>query len=144
MPQKLSTNHFNFFPPMLTLADAQNTAQQASGAAFFVAGMTTFVILLSALVDQSILSLSIIWGFIGVALYGVIAFEIYHMSRIAAICGFILYITDRIYIWSVSDQGVGQTSIVILLIFKFINGVRGTFAYHHLKKMKQFMEQGTA
>jgi hypothetical protein len=70
-------------------------------------------------------------------LFAVIGFFIYRFSRVAAICGLILYVGERIIL--LVEQGAKMPSgltlyLMIVFTFAFINSIRGTFAYRRFLK----------
>lgn len=105
-------------------------------AAVIVAVITT-ILILAAIAMGGIAGLPALsaWSFIDVGIYVAIAIGIRRFSRIAAILGLIMYVADRVYLWTV--VGVQANAGIIFTIFltlAFIHGVRGTFAYHTLRK----------
>lgn len=64
-----------------------------------------------------------------------VAWGIYRMSRVAAVEGLLLYGAGRIVMW-IDDPSDTDSGLVVAswLIWSFINGVRGTFAYHRLRQ----------
>jgi hypothetical protein len=74
------------------------------------------------------------WAFVDAALFGVIAWGIYWMSRVAAIAGLGLYILEQVASVATTDSKHGFGAITIIIILAFVNSVRGTFAYHRLRK----------
>ncbi|MBD2328726.1 hypothetical protein [Alkalinema sp. FACHB-956] len=125
----------NFFPPIVTLGDAQAVAQQGTWAACFVMGMTTIVAIASMFGLLPATFPVNAWALIDAALFAGIAWGIYQMSRVAALAGLIIYCIERVYMQIALGPKVGAGIIVtMLLICAFINAVRGTFAYHRLKQ----------
>ncbi|MEM9216666.1 MAG: hypothetical protein AAGD25_20245 [Cyanobacteria bacterium P01_F01_bin.150] len=132
-PQSTTSNVW--LPATTTLADARKTAKQGYWASLLVAGATTAIILIGIWAGQPITGMDInLWAFIDVSIYVAIAIGIYRMSRIAAIAGLSLYVINQIYMLTVTGPRASGLGIMLLIVFAFINGIRGTFAYHRLKK----------
>jgi len=69
-------------------------------------------------------------GFANAALFAGIAFGIYRRSRIAAVSALVLYLIGRGFVWVTAGPKIGALPVLVTLAF--LNGVRGTFAYHKL------------
>gem|GEM_PF-4323823 len=65
-------------------------------------------------------------------LFALIAFGIYKMSRVAAVIGIALYLWGQLN--QILATGNSNYILVILFTLYFIHAIRGTFAYHKLKK----------
>jgi hypothetical protein len=123
-----------FLPQIATLSEAQKVGRQGTWAACFVAGLTALVAVasLSGILPADFPIKG--WALVDAALFGVIAWGIYRMSRVAAVAGLAVYILERIYMQSALGAKAGSGIVVtILIILAFINAVRGTFAYHRMK-----------
>ena len=70
--------------------------------------------------------------------FGATAWEIYRMSRIASVLGLVFHFYFNLYpsftLWLKSILDLNSAIIIIVLTFMFINGVRGTVAYHKYKR----------
>jgi hypothetical protein len=126
--------NFDFFSPIETLSDAQRIGRQGTWAACFAAGMTSLFALASILgVLPEGLAVSA-WALADAAVFWTIAWGIYRMSRVAAVAGLVVYILERALAIAASDTKKGFGIVAILMILAFFNAVRGTFAYHRLRK----------
>lgn len=77
------------------------------------------------------------WSLVDALVYGIIAFFIRRkVSRSAAVFGLITYTFGTIYQWYESEWKPQGYLWVGILVFGFINGVRGTFRYHKLLHTK--------
>jgi hypothetical protein len=125
---KKNTNWY--WPPVDTVEAARNTAKQGAIAAAIVSGITALFAILS-LVGVEIVSL---WALVDAGLFALIAFGIYKMSRLAAVIGIALYL------WGQLNQilATGNSNYILIILFTlyFIHAIRGTFAYHKLKKQQ--------
>lgn len=128
-----NTNSFNLlkslWPDLKDRASARKEARSAAIAAWLVAGISTLFALLPFLgVDTGVN----LWAIIDAVLFIAIGYEIYKMSRVAAIAGLVLFIIEKLmapptgYSWL----------LAIALISAFITGVRATFAYPGLSDEK--------
>jgi hypothetical protein len=71
-------------------------------------------------------------GFIAMMIaYGLIAFLIYRMSRVAAILGLMIYLGERLVLLAKYGMS-GNFILTIFFIFAFINSIRGIFAVRSL------------
>lgn len=123
-----------FWPEIDSKETAREVANQGFWAAIVVAVVTTIVILITMAAGtlEDIPPIDA-WAFIDVGIFVAIALGIRKMSRIAAVSGLVVYLIERIYALSYTGGG-GGLFIAIALILAFINGVRGTFAYHRLRR----------
>jgi len=116
------------------MSDAQKVARQGTWAACFVAGMTTLFAVASI---AGVLSKDFPidgWALVDAAIFGIIAWGIYQMSRVAAVAGLVIYCLEKIYMQSVMGTKFASGLIVaVIIILAFINAIRGTFAYHRMK-----------
>jgi hypothetical protein len=126
--------NFDFFCLIETLSDAQRVGRQGTWAACILAGMTGIFALASILgvLPKGLLISG--WGLVDAALFGIIAWGIYRMSRVAAVAGLVFYIVEQVIAIATSDTKKGFGIVAILMIMAFFNAVRGTFAYHRLRK----------
>ncbi len=75
------------------------------------------------------------WAFWDVGLFVAVAWGIHKMSRIAAVAGLGLYVLGQVLIRiSMPSIAPGGLWVAGLFILGFVNGVRGTFAYHRLRR----------
>jgi hypothetical protein len=118
------------WPDITHLDGAKTAACSGLWAACFAAFATAGLALYSEFV--STLLIFDIWGLLDSVLFAVIAIGIWRMSRIAAIFGLILYLGEQWYQWT--TDGMGNIVVALLLTLMFVNGVRGTIAFHRFKK----------
>ena len=124
------------WPDISHLDGAKTAARSGLWAACFVAIATAGVALYSEFVSP--LLIFDIWGLLDSLLFAVIAIGIWRMSRIAAIFGLTLYLGEQWYQWT--TDGVGNIIVAVLLTLMFVNGVRGTVAFHRLDKPSQELQ----
>ena len=125
----------NFFHSIETISDAQKVGRQGALAACFVAGMTT-LFAVAAMSGALPLAVPIDgWALVDAVIFAIVAWGIYQMSRVAAVAGLVIYILEKVYMQVALGMRMGiGTLMVVVLILAFINGIRGTFAYHRLRK----------
>lgn len=121
-----------FWPTTFDRETAKKTSRQGFWAAVFVSLFTGVM----AWSQPSVFSRVTLFD---AFLFAMIAFGIYRMSRTAAVAGLVLYILEQASAWM--EHGFKNPVIAILLVFCFINGIRGTFAYHELAKKKDFSKE---
>jgi hypothetical protein len=116
------------WPDVSDINSAKMAAAQGAAAAFCCAVATTIFVGLAAAGVGPVAGLGIdAWALVGAAILFAIAWGIHEMSRAAAILGLVLYLGDRVIMWSqVGPRGV---PVAMMLILAFVNAVRGTFAY---------------
>ena len=71
--------------------------------------------------------------------FGATAWEIYRMSRIASVLGLSLHFYFNLYpsftLWLKSILDFNSAIVIIVLTIMFINGIRGTVAYHRYRRV---------
>jgi hypothetical protein len=98
----------------------------------FVAAITALFSVL-AIFGVQILSGFSATALFDAAIFGVVAWRIYRMSRAWAVVGLVGFVAERGYALYAHGFTVGAGIIVgVVILFAFINGVRGTFAFHKL------------
>lgn len=121
-----------WWPSVETEASAKGTAHQGAGAAVFCAGVTALFSIL-AMFDIRILPGFSPLSLVDAGLFGFIAWRIYRMSRAWALVGLLGYVAERAYSIYLHGSTAGAGLIVgVIILLGFVNGVRGTFAYHSL------------
>lgn len=117
-----------FWPAVDTLEAAKSTAKLGGVTAAIVAVVTAIVAILSLFGVE----FASIWALIDAGLFALISFGIFKMSRIAAVLGLLLYLWGQI----TQMLSTGSMNYILFLLFTLylVHGVRGTFAYHKLKK----------
>jgi hypothetical protein len=123
-----------WWPSVVTQSGAKEAAHQGAGAAILVASVTVLFAIL-AMFGIRILSGFSATALFDAAIFGIVAWRIYRMSRAWALVGLIGFMAERAYSLYVRGFTVGAGLFVsIVILFAFINGVRGTFAFHKLSK----------
>jgi hypothetical protein len=123
----------NFWPDVTDLESARATAKRGWQAAFVVSSLTAIIASIAA-VRGPFLGYDA-WSFVDAAFTAVIGWRIMRMSRAWAVVGLAYWLVNlasrAIDPSSVRLSGMG---VAIIMLFGFINGVRGTFAHRRLQK----------
>ena len=123
-----------FWPSMDSTYEANRACGAASGISFFVAAVTAAVAWLQMSGKINIFPGIGVMAYIDAGLFFCVGVGLCFHSRIAAVSGLVLYIIERFFM--IKTYGLATSQVVSLLIFgvSFVNGVRGTFAWHILRK----------
>lgn len=132
MDQQPKKKNF-LFPEIYDVKSAQDAANQGvSVCILMIIASWVFVLIFTAAgAAAPNYQLLIIWS----VLYGLIAMMIAKMSRLAAIAGLLFYLVDRLVF--IAPNSGGNSIIMLLFIFAFVNSIRGTFAYHRIRHDRQ-------
>jgi hypothetical protein len=118
------------WPKIYSKSTAKDAANGAALAAFFVSGVTGLSALLSMLGVADLTSpLSIVDAVVAAFL----GFMVHRMSRTAAVAMLVWFVGERIYGGIAHGINAGFGLLAIVLLFAFISGLRGTFAYHRCR-----------
>jgi hypothetical protein len=120
-----------FWPEIKDQEGAKKVCHTAAAAAFLIAIITTVIIILS-LRGVELFSKINELAFFDVGLFLIIGVFLYRCSRIAAVMALLLYAFEQYEMIRITKPQWSFT-IVLFLLF-FINGIRGAFAYHAIKR----------
>ena len=123
----------NFFLPTITdKKSAQDAGRQGTAVCVLIIVSNSVLTAISAPTGGATPSQEFI---VMMLVYGLIAFLIYKMSRVAAILGLVIYVIEQLVV--LAKYGVsGHVVVAILFVFAFINSIRGTFAYHRFRRLR--------
>ena len=131
MPWKSKTERQAFWwRAIVDKESARKAAMDGFGAAMFVAGVTALIAALDYFGVKIFPDMSL-WNLVDVVIFAFIGWRIRAMSRIWAVLGLLMYLGEAgygLYIRGLSH--FGAIIMVVVLVMAFINGVRGTFAFH--------------
>ena len=117
-----------WWPTLETIEDAKGAARQGAGfAALIAVGMASVITLNLTGVTNNFLGMNG-YAYIDASIFLLIAVFTYRYSRVAALAGLAVYVLERAN--QISETGANRHVGAILLGLLFVNGVRGTFAYH--------------
>jgi len=124
------------WPSFETIEDAKWATKQAMIAAIICASVTGLVSILAICGVEFVTKTLHLSGLslIDAAMFGLIAVFLAKQSRVAAWCGLIVYLVERVYAWATVPGS--QTNVLLPVIFTlaFITGVRGAHAFHRLSE----------
>lgn len=137
MPWKTKTERDSSFfrRTIVNKESARKAAMDGFGAAMFVAGVTALFAIFSYF-GVNIMAGIGVWSLLDAAIFAFVGWRIHAMSRTWAVLGLLLYLADKGYGLYLRPSASGVVMIVILVI-AFINGVRGTFAFHKYSSAAQ-------
>ena len=121
-----------FLPEIIDEESARKAAKQGVWACFILVSLT-FIFLVAAFYGENfykVLYLSLI----EIALCLIIAWRINAMSKVAAILGLYYYIISIICDFLIF--GLSNVALKIIVLFGFINSLRGTNAFHKYRNNK--------
>lgn len=124
-PQKSAGGMKGLWPDVDTLERAKAASRQGMWAALLVAGVTAVG------AQFHLLGLDAL-AFFDAGLFAMIGLGLYRVSRVAAVCGLLIFAAERVYMFVDKQITGGVLALVILLAF--VTGGRGAFAYHRLRK----------
>ncbi len=132
-----------WWPSVDDLEGAKEAAHQAAGAAVFVAAITALFSLL-VIFDIRILPGFSPSSFVDAALFAIVAWRVYKLSRAWAVVGLLLFAVERAYAFYYRGTTAMAGFVVgIILLLAFVHGVRGTFANHRLTMKAATLEPNT-
>ena len=121
-----------YWPKITNIADAAKASDQGFWAAVLVAGITTVIATITVFSGREIAAINP-YAYIDAALFALIAWRIRRRSRAFAVVGLVLFLFEKIHQFSVEPQIASVGAIMaIFFVLLFINGIRGTFAFHRL------------
>ena len=130
-------NKQGFWISIDSIESARTAARQGVWAAGLVAAITAVLAVISMTTGGMPAGFPHVnaWAFWDVGFFVAVAWGIHKMSRVAAVIGLVLYLIEQI-IMRVSYPEMSTRGLVFvgLFIFAFINGIRGTFAYHAFRR----------
>jgi hypothetical protein len=118
-----------YWPRVDTIDAAKKASRQGFWACVWVMGVTTLFIVLG-IAGIRIAGAPDYRSFLDVAVFGFVAFGIWRLSRIAACCGLAAYIAERL----AAPFYSGAAIMIVVFTLMFVNGIRGTWAYHRLRR----------
>jgi len=116
---------------MDNLADAEQASNQGFWAALFCAAVTAVVATVALLTSHALMGIGPL-AYIDALLLAIIGWRIRRRSRVFAVIGLALFIVEKIFQFATQHQAYFGIFMAVVLLFAFINGVRGTFAYHRI------------
>ena len=144
MSQKQSTTSnpkdlilFWLWPKINGIDSARWASREGFGAALLCAVTTGILVVLSEFGINILPAENFdVWALADVVFFGAIAWGIYRFSRVASILGLVAYAVGK-FVW-LNEGGIDDHKLSfvgpVIMVFLFIAGLRGTFAYHYFRK----------
>jgi hypothetical protein len=128
-----------FWMPINNKETARKAAMQGVWAAGFVSVITAIVTTIAIANNGALANIMPqinAWSFLDAGIFAAIAWGIYKMSRVASVTGLVLYIAEQIVIRASNPKmAANGIFVVVLLVFAFVNALRGTFAYQKFQRI---------
>jgi hypothetical protein len=119
------------------VADAIEASNLGFWAAVFVAVVTTIFATVTLVLKKDIAGINPL-AYIDAVLFAIIAWRIRRRSRAFAVIGLCLFVLEKVVQFSTQPQLVSfALFMAVVITLLFINGVRGTFAFHKLSAKEQ-------
>jgi hypothetical protein len=117
------------------LESARSAGKQGAFAAFFGAGATALFAAIAMANPQAMQDIGIdAWAFLDAGLFLGLGIGIWRMSRVCAVLGLTFFLVEKLFMFASNPGNASKGVImVIILVLAYINGIRGTFAYHRLR-----------
>jgi hypothetical protein len=119
--------HNWIWPKITDAASAKNAAMEGVAAAGWVTFVTAAAATANVFFGATYLGLSGL-AYVDAAIFALIGFGVYRMSRLCAVIGLAMYIFEQIYM-QMTRSGSHFSWMFILLSLAFLNSIRGTFGY---------------
>jgi len=129
-----ATKSNNFFWPKITdLPSATAASDLGFWAAVAVATITTVFATIALVANTYILAIDA-WAYFDAVLFALIAWRIRRRSGAFAVAGLCLFIFEKLIQFSQPEVASSGAVMALLFLLFFINGVRGTFAFHRYSR----------
>jgi len=122
------------WPKITDVESSKKAAKQGILVFVFCIVVTSVALIMSYFQNKAVLGMNS-YALVDLVLFVIIAFGMYKMSRLAAVCGLILYVIERIV--TVNNMNGVSFIVMFVLIMMLINCIRGTFAYHDFMVVEQ-------
>jgi hypothetical protein len=127
-------NIFKFWGKVATRDEAVDLSKAGAAAAFICAGVTA-VAALAAVSGYALMPGFNAWALLDAALFAGLGWGVWRFSRVAAIFALVLYLAERAMMFSQTPSHLAV--ITVMFIIFFVNGIRGTVAYHRLQRVTE-------
>jgi hypothetical protein len=130
----MAINASAWWPDVSDLQKAQKATRYGFWVAVIVATVTAISASLALYLHTSILGVDAT-GLVDVVLFAAIAFGIDRKSRVAAVAGLVLYVTESAYMLAAGSRSSSSLVLTAIFTLYLVHGVRGTFAYRKLSTL---------
>ena len=128
-----------FWPSVIDLEAAKAASRYGYWTATLCAVIPALLVLFHALgIKPSGASMFVAWALINVTIFAFIAWGINRYSRTAAVLGLVIFLSGRVFMWT--DLDFLGRGITLLASLYFVQGIRGTFAYHRHRARNSSVE----
>lgn len=121
-----------YWPQIGNVADAEQASNAGMWAALVCAGVTTLFATVAVFSHGAIMGING-WAYVDALLFALIAWRIRARSKVFAVIGLGLFVLEKVFQFATQPKAGVGIFLAIVLLFAFISGVRGTFAYHRLR-----------
>ncbi len=118
-----------------SIEGAKKATAQGYGIAYFVAILTGIIALIAMTTGESIGGIDA-YAIVDVLLMALAGLGMQFYSRIAAVGALVLFVLGKAVMLSEGNMSAGGWVMGIIIIFAFINGIRGTFAYQNFRQLQ--------
>jgi len=129
-----------FWPKLTSLKEAEQAAHRGAWGCFLIAAFNAVLAGISLWSDKPVLGIDA-WAFVDVLICLIAGWRIWRLSRIWAVLMLVYFIITKLYMIALgppipsSAAGfAGASFMVVVITVVLIGSVRGTFAYHAIKK----------
>jgi len=119
-----------YWPDVSELDGAKDATKYGMWCAIIVAAITAILSVL-AIMGVGVTGISAS-ALVDAVMFAGIAYGRSRYSRFAAVAGFVLYLAEKIYTYVQTGSILGVGVLAIVVLFGFLNGIRGVFAYQKL------------
>lgn len=120
-----------YWPTISDISGAIAASDQGVWGAVLVAAFTAMFATIALFTNSDIAFINA-WAYIDAAAFGMIAWRIRRRSKFFAVAGLCLFIFEKAVQFSDFQINIPTLFMAGLFLVLFINGVRGTFAFHRL------------
>lgn len=120
-----------FWPDVSDLDGAKDATRYGMWCAALVSGVTWLFAVLS-LFGVRMMGITPA-AIVDAILFAGIGYGLYRFSRFAAVAGFVLFLIEKIFMLIKTGSILGVGVLGVIILFGFLNGMRGAFAYHKLQ-----------
>jgi hypothetical protein len=113
-----------WWPEIIDPKSAGAAAKAGAMGAFLCVGATVLMVLLK----QAPMS-----AYLDAGIFLILGLMILRMSRVAAVTALVFFVLERFYASFAHGLSAAIGAVAIVVLLAFLNGVRGTFAYHRMR-----------
>lgn len=119
-----------YWPDVSDLDGAKDATRYGMWCAMLVSGVTALFAILSSL-GIRLMGITPA-ALLDAVIFAAIAYGLFKYSRFAAVAGFGFFLLEKIYAFITTGSILGVGVLGVIILFGFLNGIRGAFAYQKL------------